>query len=283
MIATLRQEIEKIIKDSNPNCLIDDFANKVNWAWISERQQLSEQFIEKYQDKVDWGLISRFQQLSEQFIEKYQDKVSWDWISRCQQLSEQFIEKYQDRVDWVGISACQQLSEQFIEKFKDKVNWYLISRFQQLSEQFIEKYADKVNLYYISECQQLSEQLIEKFKNKIDINTYKEVHREITKEEKIKEMQEYAKKHNLKFDGEYLYAFRNHDKWGRGTSDKKISYKKEKYYHDWHCDMRIDVSDSFGLGIWPMGNTPVRVKVDDWGCCVNREDGKCRVWGFEAI
>ena len=42
--------------------------------------------------------------------------------------------------------------------------------------------------------------------------------------------------------------------------------------------------NSFGLGIWPEGNTPVRIKIKDWGCCVNNNaDGKGRVWEFETI
>ena len=46
--------------------------------------------------------------------------------------------------------------------------------------------------------------------------------------------------------------------------------------------MRKDVENSFGLGIWPKGNTPVKVKIEDWGCEVDkRGDGKARVWGFE--
>ena len=47
--------------------------------------------------------------------------------------------------------------------------------------------------------------------------------------------------------------------------------------------MREEVENSFGLGIWPEGNTKVKVLIKDWGVKVNREDGKCRVWGFEIV
>jgi hypothetical protein len=87
----------------------------------------------------------------------------------------------------------------------------------------------------------------------------------------------------LKFDGEYLYAFRNHNKWGRGQFNPTIRYETERYYHDWHCDMRESTKNSFGFGIWPQGNTPIRVKIEDWGLAVNRDDGKARVWGFEIL
>jgi len=65
--------------------------------------------------------------------------------------------------------------------------------------------------------------------------------------------------------------------------NQTIRYEKGQYYRDWHCDMRKDVENSFGLGIFPNGNTAVKVKITDWGLEVDREDGKCRVWGFEVI
>jgi hypothetical protein len=47
--------------------------------------------------------------------------------------------------------------------------------------------------------------------------------------------------------------------------------------------MNMENENSFGLGIWPKGNTPVKVSVKDWGIEVGREDGKARVFGFEVL
>ena len=47
--------------------------------------------------------------------------------------------------------------------------------------------------------------------------------------------------------------------------------------------MRENEENSFGLGIWPQGNTKIKVKVENWGVEVNRSDGKARVWGFKVI
>ena len=44
--------------------------------------------------------------------------------------------------------------------------------------------------------------------------------------------------------------------------------------------MNSNNENSFGLGIFPKGNTPIKVKISDWGVAVNRNDGKARVWGF---
>ncbi len=109
------------------------------------------------------------------------------------------------------------------------------------------------------------------------------MHEEKSLEQKTKEVEEYAKKHNLQVKDGFLYAFRNHDKFGRGVWNKTIFYEKGKYYRDWHCDMTKNEENSFGLGIFPQGNTPVKVKIEDWGLEVGRNDGKARVWGFEIV
>ena len=115
------------------------------------------------------------------------------------------------------------------------------------------------------------------------IYKYQKYNKEKTYEEKLEEAQNYALLHSLEIKDGYLYAFRNHDQWGRGVFNRTIFYKKGKYYRDWKLDMRKKVENSFGLGIFPEGNTKVKVLIKDWGVAVNRADGKCRVWGFEVV
>ena len=103
------------------------------------------------------------------------------------------------------------------------------------------------------------------------------------KKERTKRARRYAKDHDLKIKDGHLYAYRNHDKRGCGMWDKTRSYKKGKLYRDWHCDPREEVENSFGFGIWPEGNTPVRVPLEDFIVAVNRDDGKARVFAFEMI
>jgi len=149
-----------------------------------------------------------------------------------------------------------------VEEFKDEVDWSNISEYQKLSLEFIKEFKDKVN-----------------------IETYNKVNRKISYLQKLKEVKSYCKKYSLEFDykNRCFYAFREHDKFGRGMFNKTISYKRNSYYKDWHLDMREEVKNSFGLGIWPKGNTKVKVLIKDWGVNVNREDGKCRVWRFEVV
>ena len=164
-----------------------------------------------------------------------------------------------------------------------KENWNYISSNQKISELFFREFQSKVDWIWISSNQKLSEDFIREFQSKVDLKLYREVNNEFSREEKIKIMKKYAKKYSLEFDGEYLFAFRNHDQFGRGMFNKTIFYKKGKY-KDFHCDMRPDEKNSFGLGIFPKGNTKVKVSVDDFGIVVNNDDdGKCRVKGFTVL
>jgi len=109
-----------------------------------------------------------------------------------------------------------------------------------------------------------------------------EIHKKRSKARCIEEMKLYAKEYDLKFDGDYLYAFRNHDRAGRGMFNRTTFYEKGEYYRDWHLDANENDQYSFGLGIFPKGNAPVKVHVDDWGCLVNSSN-KCRVWAFIVL
>ena len=261
---------------------IREFKDKVNWSNISVNQTISEDFIREFKDQVLWSGISRCQIISEDFISEFQDQVNWITISFNQKLSEDFIREFKDKVDWDSISVYQTLSESFIREFKDQVTWYSISCSQKLSEDFIREFKNKVNWNDISTYQILSESFIEEFKDKVNIKKQKRSHHDNrTVEQKRKEMKSYAQKHNLKFENDILHAFREHDPFGRGVYNRTISYKPGEYHRDWHCDLNPKNENSFGLGIWPKGNTPVEVKLEDWGVAVKRDDkGKARVFRF---
>ena len=241
--------------------------------------------IEKIIYKNSWSNICINQKLSEKFIERHFDKLNINDICICQNLSEKFIDKYFDKLDLNLICIYQKLSIKFIEKYFNKLDIEYICINQNLSEKFIEKYFDKLDIYYISRYQNLSVKFVEKYFNKVYWEAYNEVNRKIPYQQKIKEIKEYCKKYNLKFDEENkcFYAYREHDQYGRGIFNKTIFYKKGKYYRDYHLDMRKDKENSFGLGIFPSGNTKVKVLIEDWGLKIDRDGGKCRVWGFEII
>ena len=91
---SLYKEIFEILK----------FNNNINWYYISENQELSENFMRIFSDKLNWQNIAKFQILSEEFIREFQDKLDWYNISKYQELSENFIRELCDKVDWFYIS-----------------------------------------------------------------------------------------------------------------------------------------------------------------------------------
>lgn len=127
--------------------LLDDWNKNSNGIgiYVASYFTLSEAFIEEFADRLNWEYVSKRQTLSEPFMEKWADKIGWYWVSSYQILSESFIEKWADKLVWEFICASQILSEPFIEKWAHKVNWDVISTDQELSEDFIIKHKDKIN------------------------------------------------------------------------------------------------------------------------------------------
>jgi len=249
------KEIKQLVKKLDFDCSVEEFKNTIDnaeyWNNISCSQTLSEDFIREFKNEVNWCYILTYQTLSEDFIREFKNKVDWDYISKYQTVSK--------------------FGEDFIREFKNKINWDYISSSQNLSN--------------------FSKKFMKEFKSEINIKIQKSTCKKKTLIQKKNEVKIYAKKYNLKYDKEYLYAFRNHDENGCGLFNKTIKYKKGKYYKDWRCDMRENADNSFGLGIWPKGNTKVKIKISDWGVAVNKQDettinktdGKARVMGFEII
>ena len=193
-----------------------------------------------------------------------------DWVCYFQKLTQTFISKHwKDLTGYQRYLVCnnQKLTQPFITKRwneltedqRDRVCYY-----QKLTQPFISKHWE-----VLTEWQR-------------DLIT--QIHKNYpTKTERIKGAKAYAKQHGLRVKGQWLYVFRNHDKRGCGLFSKTTFYSKGRLYRDWHCDPRVDVENSFGLGIWPEGNTPVRVPLDSFVVAVSRHDGKARVEAFEVI
>lgn len=78
---------------------IDEFADQLNWIFLSAHQHLTEYIIEKYQNVVDWTFVSRYQNLSNIFLEKYEDKVIWPLVARYQRNVDGYlIHKHRDKL-----------------------------------------------------------------------------------------------------------------------------------------------------------------------------------------
>ncbi len=274
MKASVKREVEKIIEDYNILCSPEEFKTYrfVNWEQISEKSKLSEDFIHEFRHQVKWAVICINQKLSLAFIHEHKEQVNWFAICRWQKLSLTFIRKHKSYVDWVCISEDQNLSESFIWEFKSRLDMFTVFVSRKLSASLVKRL--KVMFFHNRDYLSAKRYLNRSFKLKSD-------------KQKLREVKDYAKKWSLEFDGEYLYAFREHDKEGRGAFNKTIFYDEiGKEYRDWHCDMDKDDTASFGLGIWPKTdsvNTRIKVHYKDWGCEVSDACGKGRVMAFTLL
>lgn len=74
---------------------IEEFQDKVHWANISYYQNnISEEFIIKFEDKIVWQYISQRRQLSNQFILKYIHKLKPTDLLRSQRNLDKITEEY---------------------------------------------------------------------------------------------------------------------------------------------------------------------------------------------
>jgi hypothetical protein len=99
---------------------------------------------------------------------------------------------------------------------------------------------------------------------------------------RIKRAKRYAKKHGLEIKDGMLLAYRNHSVFGLGMFSNFVYDKKGFLYEDWHCDPRSSELNSFGLGIWPKGNTAVAVPLDKFIVTV-ASSSKARVLAFSIL
>lgn len=236
--------------------------------------------------RVQWNYISEFQELSEDFIREFKDKVNWTYISQYQKLSESFIREFKDHVDWSMISKYQKLSESFIREFQDKVSWGYISGFQKLSESFIREFQDEVGWYWISKHQKLSNEFIKEFKYRLNLNKIKgSWHYKTTEEKK----QAVVATGLYECHDTYFIAYKGIRSDRYSNFNFQYKYEKGGTYESW-CDCSND-ENSFGLSVWDepkaqkyCGELVVRVKVNykDIGRVVHN-GGKIRCFKIKIL
>src|SRR3990167_1473433 len=212
----------------------------------------------KEPDLLDWERVSQYQKLTAADLREFTDLLYGVWVSRCQKLTAADLREFKDRLHWGWVSGCQKLTAADLREFKDLLYWERVSGYQKLTAADLREFKDLLDWERVSQCQKAQP----------------------NKPERINRAKKYAAIHHLKTTEAGFYAYRNHDAWGRGSFNKAIIYASGRTYRDWHCDPRSDEENSFGLGIWPKGNTRVFVRYEDFCVAVDRGDGKARVWAF---
>lgn len=77
---------------------------------------VSERFIEQFATTEEhwWYLVSERRDLSEEFIERNISHITWEAVSSKKDLSSQFVCKHASRLDWNRMSANYYLSEEIV-------------------------------------------------------------------------------------------------------------------------------------------------------------------------
>lgn len=141
--------------------------NKVFWCEISNRHDLTYDFIREFKDSVDWRCLSSNANLvlTPEFIDEFEDRWSWPYISAYKNLELDDYRRYKDKLHWSNICRNQKMSEEILREFEENLDWQNVSVWQKLSEKFIEDNLDRLNIQNITINQKLSEKFIKKHWN----------------------------------------------------------------------------------------------------------------------
>lgn len=125
--------------------LSENVLNSINLTYsdytdISEKLQLSDDFIDKHINSLKLYEQCKKFKLSEYVKDKYYDRIGLDNLCTFQELSLEFIEKYKDILPWRQFCNFQKLDEKIIEMYKDYVDWQMCYSYQDMSDEFIKKH-----------------------------------------------------------------------------------------------------------------------------------------------
>ena len=102
------ESLDIIDVPSNKYSLLSQkYVNSQNWARLSYKEPLSEEFMEHFEKKLHWPLICQHQFLNEGFIHKFKNRMSWQQISSFQHLSLEFIMTFAPKLSEITLPEEQ--------------------------------------------------------------------------------------------------------------------------------------------------------------------------------
>ena len=73
--------------------------SEIDWDWVSQYCDLSDDDIRKAYDKLNWWLVVQCQiPLNESLIREMADYVAWNYVGCKQKLSNDFIREFNVRI-----------------------------------------------------------------------------------------------------------------------------------------------------------------------------------------
>jgi len=236
----------------------------------------------------DWDSFFYDYTVSEDFLYKYRDVINFNRLGLYQIIPTKLLVNLDLLPEFSTLLGNQIFPEKYLDSVSHKLTgecWDILSASHPISEKFMMRHSKSINWTFASYCQPMSIDFAKRYKSKKGFKYNKHLRKHHREYDPKEEAIAYASLHQMKYDDDYLYAYRNHTSSGRGSFMKNRNYLPGVYYRDWRCDLDPAAKNSFGFGIWNGGNTTVRVKLSDFGCAVDEGEfsSKARVWGFEVV
>ena len=103
--------------------------NKILWNEISNRHDLTYDFIREFKDSINWRCISGSANLvlSPDFISEFDDRLTWSYISAYKNLELDDYRRYKEKLYWGNVCRNQKMSEQVLREFREDLDWNNVS------------------------------------------------------------------------------------------------------------------------------------------------------------
>ncbi|CAG7581404.1 MAG: gp563 [uncultured marine phage] len=167
-----------------PESFMEKHKEDLNWAYISQKQDLNRDFIMRNKDLLDFDQLNlkNYMTLEDADIRSLSwptNIINWNYISMRDDLSIEFVREFKDMVNWKFVSINISFTEEEMEEFSEFIDWKMATICQVYSEDFSEKHE---LTQYVDEMKKSSIELVKEFNDRT-----KEV--EETEEEKSERLE----------------------------------------------------------------------------------------------
>lgn len=144
-IMSLKQAIEKDAKinwsalSKNQNIDLSfarEYRNFLDWKVLTSNKKVikiqEEKILDEFIDFLDWSYVSEHIELTNQILVKYKDSLIWKSINNrfdYNQLDLSVIDSIKDKIDWTKLSSSSVLfTEDFLHQYRNSIDWFAFSK-----------------------------------------------------------------------------------------------------------------------------------------------------------
>lgn len=94
--------------DTSNEGIVEEFADVLDWSYVSQKLALSMNTLIKFKEKLDWKVVNKrfdYNELDLSDVHKIEKYIDWTKLSEASIIfTERFLEKYRSRIDWYALS-----------------------------------------------------------------------------------------------------------------------------------------------------------------------------------